>query len=101
MPAGQTRANGRPEILEDLPGELIAWRADPRRVRASRGRGPLPPGARRTRDGGAARRRVRRPGAAIGRSIATLFGSATEYRVDEDLRRLKQLLEAGETACTT
>jgi uncharacterized membrane protein len=40
------------------------------------------------------------PGSAIGHSIAILFGSATEYRVEEDLRRLKQLLEAGETATT-
>jgi uncharacterized membrane protein len=37
---------------------------------------------------------------AVGRSIARLFGSATEYVVEEDLRRLKQLLEAGETATT-
>ena len=40
------------------------------------------------------------PASALGRSVARLFGSATEYRVEEDLRRLKQLLEAGETATT-
>src|SRR6266545_3245508 len=40
------------------------------------------------------------PGSALGRTVARLLGSATEYRVEEDLRRLKQLLEAGETATT-
>jgi uncharacterized membrane protein len=40
------------------------------------------------------------PGSALGRTVARLLGSAIEYRVEEDLRRLKQLLEAGETATT-
>jgi uncharacterized membrane protein len=88
------------EILEDIPGELMAWRSHPGGVVQHTGafRFRPAPGGRGTE--------VRLdvefdpPGSAIGRSIAVLFGSATEYLVEEDLRRLKQLLEAGETATT-
>ena len=88
------------EIIEDRPGELIAWRSDPGRLvhHAGAVRFRPAPGGRGTE--------VRLdieydpPGAAVGRSIARLFGSATEYMVEEDLRRLKQILEAGETATT-
>jgi uncharacterized membrane protein len=95
-PTGQT-LDWEAEILEDLPGELIAWRSDPgglvHHAGAVRFR-PAPGG------GGTEVRldiEYDLPGSAIGRSIAMLFGSATEYRVEEDLRRLKQLLEAAET----
>ena len=85
------------EILEDVPRELIAWRSAPgglvHHAGAVRFR-PAPGGL-----GTEVRLDVEYdpPRSAIGRSIAMLFGSVTEYRVDEDLRRLKQLLEAGET----
>jgi uncharacterized membrane protein len=88
------------EIIEDRPGELIAWRSDPGALGHHAGavRFRPAPGGRGTD--------VRLdieydpPGSPLGRSIARLFGSATEYTADEDLRRLKQLLEAGETANT-
>jgi hypothetical protein len=32
--------------------------------------------------------------------LAHVLGRATEYLAEEDLRRLKQILEAGETATT-
>ena len=47
------------EIIEDRPGELIAWRSRPRPPRAPRGRGPLPSRARWPRHRGPPRRRVR------------------------------------------
>jgi uncharacterized membrane protein len=88
------------EILEDRPGELIAWRSRPgalvHHVGAVRFR-PAP-GDRGTE--------VRLdvefepPGAALGRALAHVLGSATEYVAEEDLRRAKQILEAGETATT-
>ena len=88
------------EILEDIPGELIAWRSHPGGVVQHAGafRFRPAPGGRGTE----VRLDVEYdpPGSALGRSIAALFGSATEYRVEDDLRRLKQLLEAGETATT-
>ena len=98
-PTGQT-LDWEAEILEDRPGELIAWRSDPGGFAHHAGafRFRPAPGGRGTE----VRLDVEYdpPGSAIGRSIAILFGSATEYRVEEDLRRLKQLLEAGETATT-
>jgi uncharacterized membrane protein len=88
------------EIIEDRPGELIAWRSDPGRLvhHAGAVRFRTAPGGRGTE----VRLDVEYdpPGAAVGRSIARLFGSATEYMASEDLRRLKQILEAGETATT-
>jgi uncharacterized membrane protein len=93
-PTGQT-LDWEAEILEDLPGELIAWRSDPagfvHHAGAVRFR-PAPGGTEVRLD-----IEYDLPGSAIGRSIAMLFGSPMEYRVEEDLRRLKQLLEAGET----
>jgi uncharacterized membrane protein len=98
-PAGQT-LDWETEILEDIPGQLIAWRSDSGALVHHTGavRFRPAPGGRGTE----VRLDVEYdpPGSAIGRSIAVLFGSATEYRVEEDLRRLKQLLEAGETATT-
>jgi uncharacterized membrane protein len=94
---GQT-VDWEAEILEDIPGQLIAWRSDPgalvHHAGAVRFR-PAPGGL-----GTEVRLDVEYdpPASAIGRSLAVLFGAATEYRVEEDLRRLKQLLEAGETA---
>ena len=98
-PAGQTLV-WEAEVLEDRPGELIAWRSEPGALvhHAGAVRFQPAPGGRGTE--------VRLdieyqpPGAPLGRAVARLFGSATEYLVEEDLRRLKQLLEAGETATT-
>ena len=98
-PSGQTLA-WEAEILEDRPGELLAWRSDP-------GASVHHSGALRLRPAPGGRGTEVRldvefdpPGSALGRSIALLLGSATAYRVEDDLRRLKQLLEAGETATT-
>jgi len=88
------------EIIEDRPGELIAWRCDPGALvhHAGAVRFRSAPGGRGTE----VRLDVEYdpPGSALGRTVARLLGSATEYRVEQDLRRLKQLLEAGETATT-
>jgi uncharacterized membrane protein len=88
------------EILEDRPGELIAWRSQPGALVHHAGAVRLrpAPGGRGTE--------VRLdiefspPGVPLGRAVAALLGSGAEYAVEEDLRRLKQLLEAGETATT-
>ena len=84
------------EIVEDRENELIAWRSleesdvqHSGKVRFARA-----PGARGTE--------VRvdlaymPPGGALGRTIAKLFGEEPEQQVREDLRRVKQILEAGE-----
>ena len=98
-PGGQV-LHWEAEILEDRPGELIAWRSRPGALVHHAGAVRFRPalGERGTE--------VRLdvefepPGAPLVRALSHLFGAATEYVVDEDLRRLKQLLEAGETATT-
>ncbi|MBV9209514.1 MAG: SRPBCC family protein [Acidobacteria bacterium] len=40
------------------------------------------------------------PGGTIGKLVAKLFGEAPDQQVEEDLRRFKQLMEAGETPTT-
>ncbi len=40
------------------------------------------------------------PGGVIGATIAKLFGEAPDQQIQEDLRRLKQVMEAGEIPTT-
>ena len=95
-PAGETW-EWDAEILEDQPGRLLVWRSLPgsevhhhgavRFLPAPAGRGTevrvgiefLPPGG------------------LAGRVIARLTRRLPEHQVEEDLRRLKQVIEAGET----
>lgn len=97
MPAGQA-LEWDAEILEDRPGELIAWRSLPGFPVQHAGavRFLEAPGDRGTE----VRLAIdyRPPGAPLGRALARLLGSATEYVAEEDLRRLQQILEAGEVA---
>jgi uncharacterized membrane protein len=98
-PSG-SRLEWEAEILEDRPGDLLAWRsvagAPVHHAGAVRFR-PAP-GDRGTE----VRLEVEFewPEAPLGRALAHVLGAATEYVAEEDLRRLKQILEAGETATT-
>lgn len=96
-PAGAT-VEWQAEIVEDRPGERLAWRSlDGSDIHHS---GAVTfehaPGARGTE--------VRAvldyspPAGAVGRAIAKLFGEEPEQQIREDLRRFKQIMEAGEIA---
>jgi uncharacterized membrane protein len=96
-PAGMT-VEWDAEIVDDRPNERIAWRSLEGARVPNRGavRFKLAPGARGTEldveiDYTA-------PGGRLGSLVAKLFGEEPEQQVDEDLRRLKQVLEAGEVA---
>lgn len=98
-PAGP-RVEWDAEIVEDIPNELIAWRSlegsdvensgQVRFERAPGGRGTivrvaleyLPPGGR------------------LGAALARLFGKEPGEQAAEDLRRFKQLIEAGDIVTT-
>jgi uncharacterized membrane protein len=88
------------EVLEDSPGELIAWRSLPgSKVRDQGAVRFLPaPGNRGTEVWLDVQREVRTGG--LGRAVARLLRRGEEYPAEEDLRRLRQLLEAGEAAST-
>lgn len=94
-PAGRT-VRWDAEVVEDLPGERIAWRSAQRAVVPNRGsvRFRPAPGDRGTEV------RVEidydLPGGRLGRTVAKLFGEEPEQQVRDDLRRFKQILEAGE-----
>jgi uncharacterized membrane protein len=88
------------EIINDLPGELIAWRSinNPDIDSA---------GSIRFEKAGADRGTIIRvslqylpPAGAVGVAIAKLFGEEPEQQLRSDLRRLKQILETGEIATT-
>lgn len=98
-PSGE-RLEWEAEILEDRPGELIAWRSEPGSLvhHAGAVRFRPAPGDRGTE----VRLEVEFewPEAPLGRALAHVLGTAAAYVAEEDLRRLKQILEAGETATT-
>jgi uncharacterized membrane protein len=95
-PAGRT-LEWDAEVVEDRPGELIAWRSLGGQVENSGAvRFSPAPGGRGTEV------RVELdyapPGGTAGMALARLFGEEPRQQVSDDLRRLKQVLEAGEVA---
>ena len=98
-PAGTT-AEWDAEIINEVPNELIGWRSvDGSNVqnagsvhfnRASGNRGTEVKVVLRYDP----------PGGSLGAVIAKLFGEEPSRQVQEDLRRLKQIMEAGELATT-
>jgi uncharacterized membrane protein len=86
------------EIINDKPNELIAWRS-------LEGADVDHAGSvhfQSDRGGRGTRVKVimeyRPPAGKMGVALAKLFGEEPEHVIDEDLRRFKQLMEAGEIA---
>ncbi|MFF0316193.1 SRPBCC family protein [Micromonospora sp. NPDC005252] len=84
------------EIIDDQPNRAITWRSLPgtRVANAGRVRFAPAPGDRGTEV--RVQLRYAPPAGALGRSVAKLFGAEPEQQVRDDLRRFKQVLEAGE-----
>ncbi|HUF35822.1 MAG TPA: SRPBCC family protein [Gemmatimonadales bacterium] len=84
------------EIVDDRPGELIAWRTVQHADVDNRGSvrfGPAPAGR-----GTEVRVELsyQPPGGVLGAAVAKLFGEEPGQQVKGDLQRLKQVLETGE-----
>jgi len=96
-PAGMT-VSWEAEIVEDQPNERLAWRSTEGSTIRNRGsvRFVPAPGARGTEIHVDLEYAV--PGGRVASLLAKLFGEEPEQQVADDLRRLKQLLEAGEIA---
>jgi len=86
------------EIINEVPNELIGWRS----VNGSRVDNAGSVHFKRAAGGrGTEVKVVLRydpPAGIIGATIARLFGEAPSMQVQEDLRRLKELIETGEVA---
>jgi uncharacterized membrane protein len=83
------------EIVEDRPGEAIAWRSLPGADVESSGivRFVPAPGGRGTEIH--VELRYAAPGGRVGQAIATLLGREPGQQARSDLRRLEQVLETG------
>jgi uncharacterized membrane protein len=97
---GGTTVEWDAEIVEDQPNERIAWRSLESSDVPNSGtvRFEQAPGGRGTLV--RVELRYEPPGGELGRSVAKLFGEEPEQQVDADLRRFKQVLEAGEVPTT-
>lgn len=98
-PAG-TRFEWDAEIINDFENELISWRS-------LEGASVDHAGSVQFRDAPGNRGteltvllEYSPPGGALASTVAKLFGKEPEQAIREDLRRLKQLMEAGEIATT-
>lgn len=96
-PAGMS-VEWEAELLEDREDDWIAWRSIPGSGVENSGsvRFKPAPGARGTEV--RVQLQYRPPAGAVGRGIAWLFGKEPQQQVQEDLHRVKQLLETGEIA---
>ncbi|MFZ5896302.1 MAG: SRPBCC family protein [Myxococcota bacterium] len=84
------------ELTEDRPGEFISWRSLPGSSIETEGSVSFcdAPGQRGTEIH--VEIRYEPPLGVTGLSLATLFGAIPEQKLEDDLRRLKQILETGE-----
>ncbi|MEE6258596.1 SRPBCC family protein [Plantactinospora sonchi] len=84
------------EITEDVPNERIAWRSVGDADVPNTGNVVFSPGP----DGQSTEVHVQLsydiPGGELGRAVARYFGEEPHQQLDDDLRRLKQVLETGE-----
>jgi uncharacterized membrane protein len=98
-PAGK-KFRWNAEIVEDTPGECVAWRSLEGGDVANSGsvRFQEAPGGRGTLV--SVEMRYSPPAGSIGATIAKLFGRAPEQEIEEDLRRFKQMMETGEIITT-
>lgn len=84
------------EIVDDVPNELIAWKAvEGAQVPSSGSVRFVPaPGDRGTEV--IVEFDYQLPGGAIGDTIAMVFGEEPQQQIKDDLRRFKQVMETGE-----
>jgi uncharacterized membrane protein len=85
------------ELMADEPGRLIAWRSVRGDVdHAGSVRFSEAPANRGTEI--KVQMRYAPPAGRVGAALATIFGQSGDRQVREDLRRFKQMMEAGEMA---
>jgi len=98
-PAGRT-VEWDAEIINEIPDELIGWRTlkDADVVSAGSVRFRPATGGRGTEV--RVRLQYDPPGGKVGSAVAWMFGQEPSQTIREDLRRFKELMEAGEVPTT-
>jgi len=97
-PAGRT-VEWDAEIINEIPDELIGWRTlDGADVISAGSVRFIGRGARGTEV--RVRLQYQPPGGKMGAAVAWMFGEEPSQTIREDLRRFKQLMEAGEIPTT-
>ena len=98
-PLGQT-VSWQAHIERDNPNQLIAWRSAPDASVPNSGSVRFVPavGGRGTQVKVTLEYKI--PGGALGATVAKLMGEEPQLQIDEDLRRFKSLMEAGEIPTT-
>jgi uncharacterized membrane protein len=94
-PLGQT-VEWTATLVTDRPGEVIAWRTEPDADIRNEGRVRF---VRAPKDLGTevhVELRYEQPGGSAGQLLARVAGEDPRQQLDDDLRRLKQVLETGE-----
>ena len=97
-PAGTT-VEWDAEIYNEKPNELIAWRSLAGSEITNAGSVHFEPGGERGTEVKVVLN-YNAPGGKLSALLAKLFGQEPGQLIDEDLRRLKQILETGEIATT-
>lgn len=88
------------EITEEVPDERIAWRSKPGADVDSEGSVRFEKGPRGRGTAVRVALAYRPPAGKRGAMVAKVFGQAPEQQIREELRRFKQIMEAGEVATT-
>jgi uncharacterized membrane protein len=86
------------EVINDKPNELIAWRSVEGSEIDNAGSVRFRPGPNGRGTEVTVELNYEPPAGVVGATIARLLGEEPEVQVQEDLRRFKQLMEAGEIA---
>jgi uncharacterized membrane protein len=97
---GGTRVEWDAEIHNEIQDELIAWRSLPGADVDQAGSvhfSPVPEGGTEVR----VIMRYAAPAGKLGDAVAHLLGEDPERQIADDLRRFKQVMDAGEVAATT
>jgi uncharacterized membrane protein len=84
------------EIVNEIEGEVIAWKSIAGSDIATAGSVRFSPARQGRSTQVSVHLQYAAPGGRVGRLLALVFGRDPAHMVREDLRRLKQLLEAGE-----
>ena len=93
-----TKVEWEATIVEDVPGEVISWRSVegseiPNEGRVEFNRAPADQGTELR-----VHLKYDPPAGVLGKTVARLFGEEPSQQIRQDLKRFKQLVEAGEIA---